>query len=375
MFPLNASPSSSEYRPTSPVSNSNVYIAKLPVHVDEATLTKLFEQYGTIECCRVQRNPQNTTGRTFGFVKFRSRQEARGAIEGMNGALINGTPIEVKLADQDPGEKASSGTPSDNLYVRNLPSTWGTEEMTALFSHYGSVMTCRVLHSGEGTRGAGGLVRMSTVSEASQAIAGLNGRIPQGGSDMLFVRYADTPEEKARRKAKKNGHHSQPHHPHHHPYARYVSYTTPPPQGLQIAQQQPVYAVESGGPYPGTGWTLDPAAAAAAYSVTPAPATYTSVYTPRPGNYSSPPPQPCSIYIKNLPPTADKLFLYEKFARFGAITSVKPMPDEATGACKGIGFVNYTDASAARMAVDHMNGALLGDKVLHVSLQSIKLGG
>jgi len=98
--------------------------SKLPVHIDEATLTKLFERYGTIECCCVQHNPQNTTGRIFGFVNFRTAKEAQLAIESMNGALINVALIEVKLADQDPGQKATGGTPSDNLYVLSLPHEW-----------------------------------------------------------------------------------------------------------------------------------------------------------------------------------------------------------------------------------------------------------
>lgn len=33
--------------------------------------------------------------------------------------------------------------------------------------------------------------------------------------------------------------------------------------------------------------------------------------------------QATSLYIKNLPPEADKLYLYEHFARFGGISSVK----------------------------------------------------
>lgn len=33
--------------------------------------------------------------------------------------------------------------------------------------------------------------------------------------------------------------------------------------------------------------------------------------------------QPTALYIKNLPADADKLYLYERFARFGAILSVK----------------------------------------------------
>ena len=32
---------------------------------------------------------------------------------------------------------------------------------------------------------------------------------------------------------------------------------------------------------------------------------------------------PSSVYVKNLPPEADKLFLYEKFAPYGGISSVK----------------------------------------------------
>lgn len=30
-----------------------------------------------------------------------------------------------------------------------------------------------------------------------------------------------------------------------------------------------------------------------------------------------------SVYVKNLPPEADKLYLYEKFAPYGGISSVK----------------------------------------------------
>lgn len=60
---------------------------------------------------------------------------------------------------------------------------------------------------------------------------------------------------------------------------------------------------------------------------------------------------PCSVYIKNLPPEADKLFLYERFAQHGAVISVKVLPDETTGQCKGVGFVNYAVPAGAMLAV------------------------
>jgi polyadenylate-binding protein len=66
---------------------------------------------------------------------------------------------------------------------------------------------------------------------------------------------------------------------------------------------------------------------------------------------------------------ADKLFLYEKFGPFGAVLSVKVLANEQ-GRCKGVGFVNFGDADAAARAVQHMNGAAIGDRRLFVALQT-----
>ena len=78
-----------------------------------------------------------------------------------------------------------------------------------MFGAYGTVQECRILHRGEDVRGAGALVRMNNIAAASQAILALNGYMPrtQGGkySTMpLLVRYADSPEEKARKQARKD---------------------------------------------------------------------------------------------------------------------------------------------------------------------------
>ena len=48
---------------------------------------------------------------------------------------------------------------------------------------------------------------------------------------------------------------------------------------------------------------------------------------------------------------------------------VQVMLDDATGKCKGVGFVNYMSFEGARAAITAMHGSIVGDKVLHVSLQ------
>lgn len=82
------------------------------------------------------------------------------------------------------------------------------QDLKDLFSPFGVVQECRILHRGDDIRGAGALVRMNNVAAASQAILVLHGQYPQLQSGELssiplLVRYADSPEEKARKLARK----------------------------------------------------------------------------------------------------------------------------------------------------------------------------
>lgn len=88
---------------------------------------------------------------------------------------------------------------------------------------------------------------------------------------------------------------------------------------------------------------------------------------------ASPKPVSASLYIKNLPTDADKLFLYEKFSPYGAILSVKVLNDPQSGQCRGVGFVNFAEHTAAVRSIQALHGTKVGDKLLHVSLQTPRL--
>ena len=79
-----------------------------------------------------------------------------------------------------------------------------------------------------------------------------------------------------------------------------------------------------------------------------------------------------SLYVKNLPQEADKLYLYERFAPHGAILGIKVLVGPETGKCKGVAFVNYATCDAAMAAIEALHGTKLGDKVLHVSMQMFR---
>ncbi len=61
-----------------------------------------------------------------------------------------------------------------------------------------------------------------------------------------------------------------------------------------------------------------------------------------------------------------------RFAPFGAILSVKVLHEEGTTRCRGVCFVNYTTVEGAVAAIQAMNGRKVGDKTLHVSIQTRK---
>ena len=80
--------------------------------------------------------------------------------------------------------------------VQNLPNNWGDVELAQLFARYGMVLECRMLHNGDMTRGAGALVRMGSVQQATAAIDSLN-NVSNGLGLPLLVRSAYTAAEPA----------------------------------------------------------------------------------------------------------------------------------------------------------------------------------
>lgn len=425
--------------------HSNVYIRGLPLQVNETLLTSLFQQFGSVQSIRIFRSNQNPAKAPFAFVKLKSEEEAEASISSLNGFTLGGSVIEVRLADKDAGAATSQRRPppSDNIYCKNLPAGFGDNELRQLFSPYGTVTMCRVLHQGDATgHGGASLVRLSSMDDAIRAVQALQGHRVQGALHPLIIRFADSAEIKAKKQAKsipplvaagpqsveltsRTGQPSGPGPPRtssrQNPYSSIPSSSAPPsfapltsmgaPGGLGgvSAPLQPYYGVSSVaspsiigmglGPSPGMGHSipgqqpgipglpgmggmtssasmggmplspLDPYMSNPDYSLHRAPHNLSALPgTPSTVGVSA--MAVASLYVKNMPPLADKLFLYEKFAPFGAILSVKILTNE-DGASRGVGFVNFSDTSCAAKAAAALHNLPVGEhRNLHVTFQT-----
>lgn len=333
---------------------TKVFVGSLPPTIDEATFRQLFEPYGNINSTVC--NP----AKRYGFVIYSSMEEAQAAINAMAGFNFEGQCITVKLADNQGGPTtggpwassmpamstmahpaSDAGSPAGmdaasqatSIYVKGLPANMTAESVRATFAPYGSVLDCKVLvacgQSNDGTGQSVAIVRMGSVTEANWLVENLNGNIPEGLTRAVEVSFKGQKPEGSSAAI------------------RYSPYGGGAPAAPALPYPVPEIANGHGGH----------AAAANEYLIPGMAQTIAAC------------PPSSKLYVKNLPLTADDLYLYKAFSPFGCVLSAKALPKEGYV----IGFVQYSSDAEALSAITALNGhALIDGSVLQVSIKTAK---
>mmetsp|Transcript_22571 Transcript_22571/g.36351 ORF Transcript_22571/g.36351 Transcript_22571/m.36351 type:complete len:168 (-) Transcript_22571:164-667(-) len=80
-------------------------------------------------------------------------------------------------------------------------------------------------------------------------------------------------------------------------------------------------------------------------------------------------PSGANIFVFNFPRSFEDKDLEAAFAPFGNILSATVFIDKATSKSKCFGFVSYDSVESAQEAINKMNGATLGGKVVKVQIK------
>ena len=78
-----------------------------------------------------------------------------------------------------------------------------------------------------------------------------------------------------------------------------------------------------------------------------------------------------NVHVKNLPPHADRLWMYSLFAPYGAINTVRCQRDAETDRCVGWGLVKFRLASDAQAAIKGVDRFKIDGRTLTVDLSHI----
>jgi RNA recognition motif-containing protein len=86
----------------------NIYVGNLSFGVTDDQLRAAFEAHGEVTSAQVIQDRETGRSRGFGFVEMPSDDEARAAIEGLNGQDLDGRPVRVNEA-RPRGERRGGG--------------------------------------------------------------------------------------------------------------------------------------------------------------------------------------------------------------------------------------------------------------------------
>ena len=86
----------------------NIYVANLPYSSGDDDLRTQFEAFGAVDSATIIKDRDTGRSRGFGFVEMPNDDEARTAIESLNGTEMAGRPLTVNEA-RPRGERSGGG--------------------------------------------------------------------------------------------------------------------------------------------------------------------------------------------------------------------------------------------------------------------------
>ena len=81
----------------------NIYCGNLSYDMTDDDLKSAFEDHGAVSSAKIIMDRESGRSKGFGFVEMDDDQEAKAAIEELNGAMINGRNIRVNEAKPKSG--------------------------------------------------------------------------------------------------------------------------------------------------------------------------------------------------------------------------------------------------------------------------------
>jgi len=291
--------------------SGNVFVKNLDKNIDNKALYDTFSLFGNILSCKVSVD-ENGKSNGYGFVHYETNEQAKTAVERVNGMQIGEKTVFVgefvNRQERDKPEVVNF----TNLYVKNFPQEWDEVKVKEIFEKFGKITSLAVKLDKKGRKFA--FINMETPEEAGKAIDELHAK-----EDYR------TEEEKERTKDKPPV-----------PEEFYKFY-------CQRAQLRSERVRDLKDKFKSTA----------------------------PGVAGATSHLGVNLYVKNLDDDMTDEGLTELFKPYGTITSAKVMSDERQR-CKGFGFVCYKSPDEATKAVTEMHLKVFKGKPLYVGLAEKK---
>lgn len=331
----------------------------LPQGMSDMEFKQLFESIGALDSFRVMRDRGTGYSFGYGFVDFHEVEDAKAAIDKLNGHQLGHKTLRVAYS-KPPGSAKNT-----NLHVTGLGTNCDEAKLEGLFAPHGDIVQVKVLRNADGSSKGAGFVLFKLKKDADVAIRALQGYADGYGMN-LQIHYAKDNSEQQRIHPKYQEFINQKFMEQSQAFVNGGNYATP-----EYANATYGANFNQNGSYGGGyGMQVDYNNMQGAQKVGRVGSTrFNPIARPIPGIAANPSLQGTPsiiLYIYNIGPTATEGDLYALFSRFGRITKVNVIDG------KGYGFVHMPVPYEASDAVRNLNGMLYNGKVLQVSVKTNK---
>ncbi|KAM3341269.1 polyadenylate-binding protein 7 [Capsicum galapagoense] len=185
---------------------TNLFIKNLDVDISEEHLREKCSEFGKIISLVIAKD-ENGGSKGFGYVNFENPDDARRAVEAMNGSKLGCKILYVAKAQKktereqilrrlfEERRKAQIFKYQGlNVYVKNIDGDITDHELRELFSQCGKITSAKLMLDEKGVSKGFGFVCFSTPEEANKAVNTFHGFL--FGQKPLYVAIAQRKEER-----------------------------------------------------------------------------------------------------------------------------------------------------------------------------------
>ncbi|KAL5545985.1 hypothetical protein UlMin_005672 [Ulmus minor] len=166
---------------------TNLYMKNVDPAVGEEILQEKFSEFGKIISFAIA-SDGNGTSRGFGFVNFENPDDARRALEAMDGKQLGSKVLYVaraqkkaerkqilRLEFEEKRREQIMKYKESNIYVKNIDDDVTEEELREHFSQCGTITSAKIMRDDKGLSKGFGFVCFSTPEEAFKAVNTFHG--------------------------------------------------------------------------------------------------------------------------------------------------------------------------------------------------------
>lgn len=162
----------------------SVFVKNLNFSTTSQTLKDAFKAFSGFAVATVKTKPDpkkedGVLSMGFGFVEFKTRENANAAISAMDGHTLDGHKLQLKLSHRQGGSTSKTAAKSDNksskIIIKNLPFEASRKDILELFGAFGQLKSVRVPRKFDKSARGFAFVEFTLLKEAENAMGQLEG--------------------------------------------------------------------------------------------------------------------------------------------------------------------------------------------------------